>query len=581
MDFVEQLKSSVDIVKAVGEYVRLRKAGAGPRYVGLCPFHTEKTPSFSVHQTHQFYKCFGCGAGGDVIKFVMEIERLSFYEALRLLADRNGIRMPQRAEYSDQETRLRATMFEMHELALRVFRANLGGAPGAAGREYLAKRSVTAEVAEEFGLGYSDRSGQDLVRRFEREGFSAEQMESSGLALKRQDGSGFFDRFRGRLMFPIHSESGKIIGFGGRVLSGEEEPKYLNSPETPIYRKSHILYNLHQAKEAIRKADRGILVEGYMDVIGLHAAGVREVVASCGTALTSLQVRALKRHSEKIVVNFDPDAAGSNAAERSIQMLLEESMQVKVLELEGGLDPDEYVKAAGPDVYRGNLEKAPGYFNWLADRARGRYDMRTAQGRVSALQFLLPAIQRVSDKLERAAIANDLAGYLGVERGLVLDHFKRAAVDRRERPMEIAREPVRAVEKILLNSLLLSGEIRREIIPRLRNMPEIGPFTTRRILEALFTLHDNQPEFRFAELEARLGEPDRALLSSVAFADEIGEENYTLEQAVACLKRLEVESRESQRSLLRRRVEEAERAGNLTEALRLNQELNRLGRPKG
>ncbi len=382
MDFVEQLKSSVDIVKAVGEYVRLRKAGAGPRYVGLCPFHTEKTPSFSVHQTHQFYKCFGCGAGGDVIKFVMEIERLSFYEALRLLADRNGIRMPQRAEYSDQETRLRATMFEMHELALRVFRANLGGAPGAAGRDYLAKRSVTPAVAEEFGLGYSDRSGQNLVRRFEREGFSAEQMESSGLALKRQDGSGFFDRFRGRLMFPIHSESGKVIGFGGRVLSGDEEPKYLNSPETPIYRKSHILYNLHRAKEAIRKADRGILVEGYMDVIGLHAAGVREVVASCGTALTSLQVRALKRHSEKIVVNFDPDAAGSNAAERSIQMLLEESMQVRVLELEGGLDPDEYVKAAGPDAYREKLEKAPGYFNWLADRARGRYDMRTAQGRV-------------------------------------------------------------------------------------------------------------------------------------------------------------------------------------------------------
>jgi DNA primase len=230
MDFVEHLKSSVDIVKVVGEYVRLRKAGAGPRYTGLCPFHTEKTASFSVHQTHQFYKCFGCGAGGDVIKFVMEIERLSFYEALRLLADRNGIPMPQRAEYSDQETRLRAKLHEMHELALRVFRASLSGAAGTTAREYLAKRGVTPAVSEEFSLGYSDRSGQDLVRRFEREGFSAEEMETSGLALKRQDGSGFFDRFRGRLMFPIHGESGKIIGFGGRALSGEEEPKYLNSP---------------------------------------------------------------------------------------------------------------------------------------------------------------------------------------------------------------------------------------------------------------------------------------------------------------------------------------------------------------
>jgi DNA primase len=576
MDFVEQLKSSVDIVKVVGEYVRLRKAGAGPRHMGLCPFHTEKTPSFSVHQTHQFYKCFGCGAGGDVIKFVMEIERLSFYEALRLLAERNGIPMPKRADYSDQETRLRATLFQMHELAARVFRANLSGAGGTAAREYLAKRGVTPAVSEEFGLGYSDRSGQDLVRRFESEGHTAEEMETSGLALKRQDGSGFYDRFRGRLMFPIHSESAKIIGFGGRVLSAEDEPKYLNSPETPIYRKSHVLYNLHRAKEAVRKADRGILVEGYMDVIGLYSAGVREAAASCGTALTSSQVRALKRHSEKIVVNFDPDAAGSSAAERSIQILLEEGMQVRVLELEGGLDPDEYVKSAGPDAYRGKLEKAPGYFNWLADRARSRYDLRTAQGRVSALQFLLPAIQRVSDKLERAAIANDLAGYLGVDRGLVLDHFKRAAVERREKPMEIAREPIRAVEKILLNSLLLSGETRREIIPRLRGMPETEQFTTRRILQSLFALHDNQPQFRFAELEARLEEPDRALLSSVVFADELGEENYTLEQALACLRRLEGESRESQRALLRKRVKEAEGAGDLAEALRLAEELGRL-----
>jgi DNA primase len=240
------------------------------------------------------------------------------------------------------------------------------------------------------------------------------------------------------------------------------------------------------------------------------------------------------------------------------------------------LDPDEYVKSAGPDAYRGKLEKAPGYFNWLADRARSRYDMRTAQGRVSALQFLLPAIQRVSDKLERAAIANDLAGYLGVDRGLVLDHFKRAAVDRREKPMEIAREPVRAVEKILLNSLLLSGETRREIIPRLRGMPEIEQFRTRRILQSLFALHDNQPQFRFAELEARLEEPDRALLSSVVFADELGEENYTLEQALACLRRLEGESRESQRALLRKRVKEAEGAGDLAEALRLAEELGRL-----
>jgi len=576
MDFVEQLKSSVDIVKVVGEYVRLRKSGAGPRYTGLCPFHTEKTASFSVHQSHQFYKCFGCGAGGDVIKFVMEIERLSFFEALKLLADRNGIPMPKRAEYSDDETRLRASLFEMHEVAARAFRENLNGPGGVAAREYLARRGVSPSVAEEFDLGISDRSGQDLVKRFGRASFNADQMEASGLVLKRQDGSGFFDRFRGRLMFPIHSESGKIIGFGGRILAAGEEPKYLNSPETPIYRKSHILYNLHRAKDPIRKADCGILVEGYMDVIGLHSAGVREVVASCGTSLTSSQVRTLKRHSEKIVVNFDPDAAGSNAAERSIQVLLEESMQVRLLELEGGLDPDEYVKESGAEVYREKLGRAPGYFNWLADRARGRFDMRTAQGRVSALQFLLPAIQRVSDKLERATIANDLAGYLGVAPSLVLDHFRKSAIQRSEKLPEAAAEPVRAVEKILLNSLLLQPKIREHIFPRLREMPEVGQFATARIFQAMIMLHDGQPRFGFPELEGRLEEADRKLLASIVFGDEINKEEYTLDQALACLKELDKQSHASQTADLKKRMTEAERAGNWPEVRRLNEDLRRL-----
>lgn len=578
MDFVEQLKSSVDIVKVIGEYVRLRRVGAGPRYMGLCPFHTEKTPSFSVHQTHQFYKCFGCGAGGDVLKFVMEVERLSFYEALKLVADRNGIPMPKRAEYADEDSKLRASLYQMHEIAAQAFRTNLGTPAGADARQYLAKRGVPPSLSEEFGIGLSERSGQDLVRRFERGGFSAEQMEASGLLLRRQEGGGFFDRFRGRLMFPIHNESGKIIGFGGRALAPHDEPKYLNSPETPIYRKSYVLYNLHRAKETIRKLDRTILVEGYMDVVGVFGAGVHEVVASCGTALTSTQVRALKRHSERIVVNFDPDAAGASAAERSIQMLLEEGMHVRVLHLEGGLDPDEYVKEHGADAYRTRMEKAPGYFYWLADRARARFDMRNAEGRVAALQFLLPAIQRMPDKLERAAIASDVATYLGVEQGLVLEHFRKSAADRSEKPMQVDREPIRAVEQLLLNALLASREIREEIIPALSRIPQVEKFTMNRIFRTLFALHDNRPEFGFSELEARLEDADKTLLASVLFADGLGEEGSTREQALACVRALQVEAREGKRAELRSRVKEAEREGRMEEALRLAEELSRAER---
>ncbi len=574
MDFVEHLKASVDIVKVVGEYVRLRRAGSGPRYVGLCPFHTERTPSFSVHQTHQYFKCFGCGMGGDVIRFVMEIERLSFHEALKWLAERHGIPMPRR-EYSDAETRLRAALYQMHEIAARVFRANLEGPAGSDARSYLAGRGVSADVAAEFGLGLADRSGSDLVRRFEREGFSAEQMEASGLVLRRE-GGGFYDRFRGRLMFPIHNESGKLIAFAGRALSSADEPKYINSPETPIYRKSHVLYNLHRAKDAIRREDRSILVEGYMDVIGLEAAGVRSAVASCGTALTASQVRLLRRHSENIVLSFDPDAAGGAAAERSIQVLLEEGMRVRVLDLEGDLDPDEFVRRAGPQAYRERLARAPGYFYWLADRARARYDVRTPEGRAGALRFLLPAVQRVPDRLERAAIASEIAAQLGVETGLLVEHFRKAAIQRSERAMQDAVEPVRAVEKMLLNALLSSAEVRKEIVPRLRSMALVERFVTAPIFRALFALCGEEDRFSFAALEGRLEERERELLASVIFADEVGEEAYSLEQARACLERLMAQERAAERAALRARVREAERAGDLAEALRLTEELSRL-----
>jgi len=578
MDFVEHLKSSVDIVKTVGEYVRLKRSGSGPRYVGLCPFHSEKTPSFSVHSTHQFYKCFGCGAGGDVIKFIMEIERLTFYEALKLLAERNGIPMPRRAEYTDEETKLRAALFEMHEIAAKSFSANLHGAAGAEARAYLAKRGLAPATIEEFGLGLSERGGQALTRRFEKEGFPAAALDACGLVLKRQDGSGYFDRFRNRLMFPIHNESGKVIGFGGRALAADDEPKYLNSPETPIYRKSYVLYNLHRAKDAIRRSDRAVLVEGYMDAIGVYASGVHEVVASCGTALTSTQVRALKRHSERIVVNFDPDAAGANASERSIQMLLDEGMHVRILQLDGGLDPDEYVKERGAAGYRECLEHAGGYFYWLADRARSRYDMRSAEGRMEAFKFLLPSVQRISSKIERAALANDIAGYLGVDTGLVLDEFRKAATERREAPAATPTSSMRPIEGLLLRALLSSEEARKEVLPRLKAEPSLERFSAPKVFETMLALQESQAGFSYSDLEARLDSTDKALLETAIFADDPSEETSALEVAHACLRKLKQYDREMQRAALRARIREAERGGDLSAAMQLTQELLNLER---
>ena len=286
MDFVEQVKSSIDIVNVVGEYVRLRKQGASSKYLGLCPFHSEKTPSFNVDASKQFYYCFGCQKGGDAFKFVMEIEAVTFFEALKSLADRYGIAMPKRAEYSDAETKLKSALYEMHEMAARLFENNLNSSAGAEARAYLDKRGLSKEIAAEFGLGLSDRGGQGAGAAFRATRLSARGDRSIGPEYSNATtAAATTTAFRGRLMFPIQNETGKIIAFGGRAIAAGDEPKYLNSSETPLYRKSYVLYNLHRAKDGIRKQDRSILVEGYMDVIGVYAAGIKEVVASCGTAL--------------------------------------------------------------------------------------------------------------------------------------------------------------------------------------------------------------------------------------------------------------------------------------------------------
>lgn len=573
MDFVEQVKSSVDIVRVVGEYVRLKKKGN--RYEGLCPFHVEKTPSFGVNPAHQFYKCFGCGAGGDIFKFVMQIEGVTFFEALKSIAERNGIPMPKRSEYSDPETKHRAGMLHMHEIAARLFQSNLNSPMGAQARQYLAGRGVAPETIAEFGLGLSADSWDQLTRRLEQEGISSELLEHSGLLNRRQEGGGFYDRFRARLMFPIQDESGRVIGFGGRALKPGDEPKYLNSPETSLYRKSLVLYNLHRAKTAIRKLDHVVLVEGYMDVIGVYAGGVHEVVASCGTALTNTQVRALKRHTDVIVVNFDPDAAGANAAERSIQMLLDEDMRVRVLELNADLDPDEYIKEHGVEVYRDLLQRAPKYYFWLADRARKKFDMSAAEGRMDAWKMVAPAIERIHDKMERLATAKDMAEYLKVDESLVLERFRKGTAARSAPAVRPAGVPaVPATERLLLTALLRSEDARAEVLPALRQLEAVQRFTTRGIFQALFTVAAGEDVVTFSNLEARLAEADKDLLSKLILADEAFDENLAAEQARDCLRVLERNEQEFRRTSMKAGIQAAERRGDLPEALRLSQELH-------
>ena len=585
--FRTRILDTVDIQQLVAERVELRRQGT--RWVGRCPFHNEKTGSFGVNPGMQIFKCFGCGAGGNVIDFVMRYDDLTFWEACKYLAERFGIPLPARsAGDSDPKTQVRAGIYEAHEIAQRLYRAALQSSLGQQAREYLGRRGVTAAIAEEFGLGLSDRNGQGLTRKLQQEGFKDEQLLQTGLVGQREGGGGFYDRFRGRLMFPIQNERGKIIGYGGRALSDEDQPKYLNSPETELYRKSFVLYNLNRAHKAVRTEGHAILVEGYMDVIGLAGGGVTEAVASCGTSLVDTQVRMIARSTDHVIVNFDSDAAGVNAAERSIQILLKEGLHIRVLELPGGVDPDEFVQESGPDAYRQLLRTAPRYFHWLRERARQRFDTRSAEGRSEAVRFLLPSIRVLPDKFERAAVAAELAHDLGIDKGLLLEQVKGTPTGSGPaagppRPARAPRLDLPQNERVLLHHLVHSSEAREASLASLAellNRPGVNHLQSFALLSTIAHLG---ADFAYERLQERLSDQDRTLLASLVFADEISKvseasDATSVEQVLKCLERIGQDIDRAAINELKARIKKAEESGKIEEALRLSEELQLLAR---
>ncbi len=451
-DFAYTVKQQADIVRIIGDYIKLKKAGS-QNYSGLCPFHGEKTASFSVHATRQFYHCFGCGVSGDVFSFVQKIENITFPEAVRLVAQKLGIPLP-KASYSTpgeaKEARLRGQLLDVHERAVAFFQECLRRPEGAKAREYLAGRGLNEEMIAKFRIGYAPDSGFLLRDRLKSE-FSEEVLRESGLfswkettpegapsklrlggdfdsaagpeadssqlATQSSKLAAMYSKFRNRVMFPIASEAGKVIAFTGRTLSTDEKagPKYLNSPETPIYSKSKVLFNLDLAKEWIRKFDYAILVEGQMDCISVFAAGFQNVIASSGTAFTELQAKLLGRFSKNVVVNFDPDTAGARATERTLGLLVEEEFQIKVLTLEQGFDPDLYIRRKGKEAYEDALRHSQKYFDYLIERARGQFAVRSADGKVKAVNYLLPHVQRIPSRIVRDELAHEIAQKLGID----------------------------------------------------------------------------------------------------------------------------------------------------------------------
>jgi DNA primase len=585
MNFAEQLKNQLNIVDVVQQYVPLKRQGSGQRWVGLCPFHSEKTPSFGVHSGHQYYKCFGCDAGGDVLNFIQQIESLTFAETLRLLSERYSIPMPERQRHDDPEAQRYATLLEIHEAAAALFQDNLRGPSGAEARAYLESRGVSPDMAREFRLGLADSSGQQLAQRLKS--FGQNLLLDSGLVAQRQDTSGVYDRFRGRMMFPIHNGSGKIIAFGGRTLLPDDKIKYLNSPETKLYTKSSVLYNLHRAKIAARKNDRIIIVEGYMDAIGIYSAGVQEVVALCGTALGPNQIRMMKQEISyqsgrgHVVLNFDSDSAGNRSTEKYIPPLLASGLRVKVLNIPGDLDPDEYIQEKGAAAYHQLLENAPSYFHWLADYARTKFDMRTAEGRVDAFKFILPSVEHVHDRIERSAIATEVAERLGVDRDMVRQVLRPKASSQSPARNRDFATAVPVNERLLIACMLASAEARSVIRHFFAEAETLELLEFKTLFEPILSADTLDASFSLAAVVPNLEPRLQRILSEIGFSESGVTEERALEQALDCLKRLESKSFQRKCEHLKKLVREADARGDLNEAFRLTEKLDELIRTSG
>jgi DNA primase len=560
-DFAQTVKQQADIVKVIEGYIRLRKAGA-QNYSGLCPFHKEKSPSFNVQAVKQFYYCYGCHESGDVFSFVQKIENVGFPEAVRIVASKCGIPLPKREFSSPEEAagaRQRGKLLELHETATAWYEEQLRSPDGALARQYLAGRGLTPEGIKAFRVGYAPDSFNALRDRLSGMA-DQDTLRASGLFSSKEQGDGslgpIYDRFRKRIMFPISNESGRVIAFTGRALETGEKagPKYFNSPETPLYSKGQVLFNLDKARTAIRKMEFALLVEGQMDCISVFLRGIQNVIATSGTAFTEQQVAILRRHTSQLIVNFDPDTAGANAAEKSIALLTEEGFTIKIVTLDDGLDPDRFIRERGVEAYTAALRGARRQSDYLIERARQSFPGASSEQKVKAMNFLLPHIRRMPEKLARDQFAADAAQKLGIESAVLREELRQAALKRRDH-IEARSTALTEVERVLLRALAITDpeneRARRLAGEALAQQPtwfeHLGTF------RAMQTLADRRSLDPMTVVE---DPAQRALLAEALLAETKPPEETEVQGAIQEIQERAIESRQRE---LRTLIAEAER----------------------
>jgi len=572
--FIDDLRRQADIVRIVQDYVSLKKTGAN--WVARCPFHKETKPSFSVNPAKEIFYCFGCQKGGSVFNFIMEIERVTFPEAIKIVAEKSGVPLPKMVDDSRFEARQRESdqVIELNQWALSWWEQQLerSSAPARAARKYLDGRDINEETRKTFRLGFAPDSWEALSTHLRQKGATQELIERSGLVVKKDEG-GSYDRFRGRLMFPVMDAQGRPIAFGGRTLDPEGEPKYLNSPETPAYTKGRHLFGLNLTRDEIRRQGFAILVEGYLDLIVPYQAGIRNLVASLGTALTPEQVKLIGRFARKVVVNYDGDRAGVQAAKRAIETLLTEDLEVKVLVLPDNADPDDFIRKYGVDEYQQRRGKAQPHIQFVIDQAVRDRNLRNPPDKQAAVEEVLPYVRAVRSRIQRREyfdIAMDSLRVQPDQRREIWQRVRMSASGNGAGVQEIVK-PASAqptdVEERLLQLLFEDEELRRVILPRLEE-EDYRDLVTAPIFRALIQLQDKAVDMDAASLSEILADdaPSTELLARLLTLKRWEFEEDKLAAAERCvndLRLLNVNDRIEAVNLELAAAERAQDYGNL------------------
>lgn len=575
---IDSVRSAIDIVSLVSESVALKKAGR--KYRGLCPFHNEKTPSFYIDETKQLFYCFGCGAGGDTFKFVMLRESVEFPEALRFLARRAGIAVPESRGGAPHASEREALMAALKAAAALYRRILLEGYEGDVGRNYLERRGITAETREGLGLGYAPDAWDTLRETLTREGHRPEVLLAAGLLTRGEESGKVFDRFRGRIIFPIANLTGDVVGLGGRIV-GDGEPKYLNSPETLVYNKREILYGLHQARQAVKEAGEAIVVEGYLDCASLHQAGFRNAVATLGTSFTEEQASLLRRFTERVVVNYDSDPAGESATKRSLERLLSRGFSVRVLQIPSGKDPDGYLRANSPEAYRSLLDATPSCFDFLVDSAARSRNLSDPAALGAAVREIVPVIAQVPSRIERSRYVGLLAEKLHVEDALLLAEIKDALLRgarspgqppaasgnvRAAAPAHLREAEMRLVRAIVENPGA-RNEILSEILPAdLEGSPVAG------IVKRVAELDRDEMEISYPALAAALPERERQILAQIGLR---GDPPPVDSDAARCLESLRRVRLVREREAIQNELEKTSEPAKMSDLMRRKIDLSR------